>query len=120
LHVGDIVFDETEVYGDGVNISSRIESLGEAGAILLSGKLNDELKNHPTISTISLGIFELKNVESPIEVFAVTNEGIKVPLPTQLKGKRRNTKQIHARASIINKTTYFAARHPDPPSPGTF
>jgi hypothetical protein len=33
-----------------------IESLGVAGAILLSGKLNDELRNHPTISTTSLGI----------------------------------------------------------------
>jgi class 3 adenylate cyclase len=48
LHMGDIVFDNTEVYGDGVNFASRIESLGVAGAILLSGKLNDELKNHPS------------------------------------------------------------------------
>ena len=45
LHLGDIVYDGTEVYGDGVNLSSRIESLGVAGSILISGKLNDELKN---------------------------------------------------------------------------
>ena len=37
LHMGDIVFNGTEVYGDGVNIASRIESMGIAGAILLSG-----------------------------------------------------------------------------------
>lgn len=46
LHMGDIVFDKTEVYGDGVNFASRIESLSVPGAILLSGKLNEELKNH--------------------------------------------------------------------------
>ena len=44
LHMGDIVFDKTDVYGDGVNFASRIESMAVAGAILLSGKLNDELK----------------------------------------------------------------------------
>ena len=42
LHVGDIVFSDSEVYGDGVNFASRIESLSVAGSILLSGKLNDE------------------------------------------------------------------------------
>ncbi len=87
LHLGDIVFDGTEVYGDGVNLASRIESMGIAGSILLSGKVNKELKNHKEISTISLGHFEFKNIAEPLEVFAVTNEGIKIPVPSQLKGK---------------------------------
>jgi TolB-like protein/class 3 adenylate cyclase/AraC-like DNA-binding protein len=95
LHMGDIVFDKTEVYGDGVNFASRIESMGVAGAILLSGKLNDELKNHTHISTISLGRFGLKNIAEPVEVFAVTNEGVTVPKPSELGGKRsRQTKSI--------------------------
>ena len=46
LHLGDIVFDEDEVYGDGVNLASRIETLGIPGAILLSEKLNYAIKNH--------------------------------------------------------------------------
>ncbi|WP_198679938.1 adenylate/guanylate cyclase domain-containing protein [Aureibaculum luteum] len=86
IHLGDIVFDGTEVYGDGVNLASRIESLGVAGSILLSGKLNDELKNQPQISTKSLGFFELKNITKPIEVFAVTDKGIKIPERSELKG----------------------------------
>ncbi|MBD3662197.1 MAG: adenylate/guanylate cyclase domain-containing protein, partial [Arenibacter algicola] len=79
LHLGDIVFDGTEVYGDGVNLASRIESLGVAGSILLSGKLNDELKNHPHIPTLSLGRFSLKNIAKPIEIFAINMEGVQVP-----------------------------------------
>ncbi len=78
LHMGDIVFNKTEVYGDGVNYASRIESMGVAGAILLSGKLNDELKNHTDISTTSLGLFNLKNIAGSIEIFAITNKGIVV------------------------------------------
>ncbi|MFK7772503.1 MAG: adenylate/guanylate cyclase domain-containing protein [Saprospiraceae bacterium] len=70
LHMGDIVFDGTDIYGDGVNLASRIESMGVAGAILLSGKLNDELKNQQQISTQSLGRFELKNIEKPVEVIS--------------------------------------------------
>ncbi len=87
LHLGDIVFDGTEVYGDGVNLASRIESMGIAGSILLSGRVNKELKNHKEISTISLGHFEFKNIKDPVEIFAVTTEGIKIPAPSQLKGK---------------------------------
>jgi len=95
LHMGDIVFDGTEIYGDGVNLASRIESMGVAGAILLSGKLNDELKNQHQISTLSLGYFEFKNVSHPVEIFSVTNEGIKVPARAELKGKqKKQTKSI--------------------------
>jgi adenylate cyclase len=91
LHLGDIVFDNTEVYGDGVNFTSRIESLGSAGTILLSEKINDELKNHDTISTTSLGYFGLKNIAKPAEVFAVTNKGIKVPSSSELKNFKVKT-----------------------------
>ena len=89
LHMGDIVFDGTEIYGDGVNIASRIENLGMAGAILVSGKLNDELKNHHTISTTSMGFFDLKNVAAPVEIFAISNQGIIVPQPSELKGNSK-------------------------------
>lgn len=95
LHMGDIVFDGTEVYGDGVNLASRIESMGIAGGILLSRKLNDELKNHPHILTQSLGYFEFKNITNPIEVFSVANDGISVPARSELKGKqKKRTKSI--------------------------
>ncbi len=105
LHVGDIVFDGTEVYGDGVNMASRIESMGVAGGILLSGKLNDELKNQQQISTISLGFFGLKNIETPVEIFSVSNEGIKVPARTELKGKQKESTKSIAVLPFVNMST---------------
>jgi adenylate cyclase len=91
LHLGDIIFDQTEVYGDAVNLASRIENLGTASSILLSGKFNDELKNHPAISTTSLGTYELKNISAAVEVFAIANEGITVPTIQELTGKQKKS-----------------------------
>lgn len=102
LHLGDIVLNNSEVYGDGVNIASRIENLGTAGAILLSGKINDELKNHAAISTTSLGSFELKNITKPVDVFAITTKGIRVPLPTELKGKQKSRNKTIAVLPFAN------------------
>lgn len=105
LHLGDIVFDGTEVYGDGVNLASRIESLGVAGSILLSGKLNDELKNHPHIPTLSLGRFSLKNIAKPIEVFAVKNEGIQVPSRSDIMNVPENEPKSIAVLPFVNMSS---------------
>ncbi|HTE24309.1 adenylate/guanylate cyclase domain-containing protein [Flavitalea sp.] len=102
LHMGDIVFDKTEVYGDAVNFASRIENLGIAGAILISAKLNDELKNHSSISTTSLGQFELKNVTGAVEVFAITNNGLKIPQARDLNGRQKINSKTIAVLPFIN------------------
>ncbi|MEL6844132.1 MAG: adenylate/guanylate cyclase domain-containing protein, partial [Bacteroidota bacterium] len=95
IHLGDIVFDGTDIFGNGVNVASRIESIGLAGSILISGRLQHELLNQSHISTQSFGQFEFKNVGQPIEIFAITNEGVKVPKPNTLKGhKKQNGKSI--------------------------
>ena len=79
LHTGDVVHDEGGVYGDGVNVASRIEGLGVAGAVLISEKVFDEVKNQPDIQTQGLGQFNLKNVKRSMEVYAIANDGLKVP-----------------------------------------
>lgn len=87
IHAGDIVYDDEGVYGDGVNIASRIENIAVAGSVLISEKVNDELKNQEEISTKLLGTFNLKNVKQPIKLFAVNLPGIVVPSSDQVSGK---------------------------------
>ncbi len=87
IHLGDIVHDAEGVYGDGVNVASRIESLSIPGGILISEMVQHEIKNHTSLQNICLGTFSLKNVKRPIEVFALTNEGLAVPSADEVKGK---------------------------------
>lgn len=79
LHMGDIVCSSKEVYGDAVNIASRLEGLATVGSILLSEKMKDEIRNNAEIKTVQLGFFHLKNVKQPVNVFAVCNRGLSVP-----------------------------------------
>jgi len=87
IHTGDILCTEDDIIGDGVNIASRIESLSVAGSVFISEKVYDEVKNQPDIHTVSMGVFDLKNVDKPIEVFAITNPGLIVPEKDQVSGK---------------------------------
>src|SRR5262249_39927057 len=75
IHLGEVVFESDDVYGDGVNIASRIETLGVGSSILLSKSIRDQVKNHTDLQITSLGFFEFKNVEEPVEIFAVANPG---------------------------------------------
>ena len=87
LHVGDIVYADDGVYGDAVNIASRIENLSAPGGVLVSAKVFDDIKNHQEFKTVFLGEYELKNVKLPIEVYAISNEGLVVPQKEQIKRK---------------------------------
>ncbi len=79
IHVGDIVFKDETVYGDGVNISSRLQASGIPGSIYISDRVRAEITNHPDITTTFLGRKKLKNVKEAVGVYAITNEGVQVP-----------------------------------------
>ena len=98
IHTGDVVIEEESIYGDGVNLASRIESMAVPGAVFISGKVYDEIKNHDKIKTQELGFFELKNVKEPVRIYAISNEGIIVPAKHELQGK---TKQPVNRLAVL-------------------
>ena len=87
IHLGDIVFTQGNIYGDGVNLASRVESMGVPGSILVTERVIHDVKSHPEFEMKSLGQFQFKNVEKPMEVFAVANEGLTVPRPEEMSGK---------------------------------
>jgi len=102
LHIGDIVYDNDGVFGDAVNIASRIESLAVEGSVLISEKMNDEIRNHPHLKSKHVGQFELKNVKTPVNLYALTNEGLVVPNPGELQGKAKNAYRSVAVLPFIN------------------
>src|SRR5690348_687118 len=101
IHVGELFFEENKVMGDSVNVASRIQSLGQANTILFSKEVFDKLKNQPEYKSVSLGKFEFKNVDEPLEIFALTNEGLVVPKREQLSGKLKAIKKKAATKRIM-------------------
>ena len=87
LHIGEVFFEDAKALGDGVNVASRVQSLGQENTILVSGEFYDKIKNNPSFSTTSLGQFEFKNVTKPLEVFALSNEGLFIPKRSKMEGK---------------------------------
>jgi len=87
MHTGDVLVEGNNIYGDGVNIASRIESFALPGSICLSGKAYDDIKNQRDIQTVPLGRYLLKNVKEEVEIFAISNPGIQIPRENHPDGK---------------------------------
>ena len=98
IHTGDVSVEDESIYGDGVNIASRIESLAVSGSVFISEKVYDEIKNQEHVQAKELGFFELKNVKLPVRVYAITNDGMVVPTRGELTGK---TKQPSNRLAVL-------------------
>ncbi len=93
VHIGEFIVEKGDIYGNGVNLASRIESLGIEGAVLFSKNIFQKIKNYPELKIQSLGNFEFKNVEEPIEVFVLANEGFPIPKRAEMQGKLKTNSQ---------------------------
>ena len=71
LNLGDVIVEGDNLYGDGVNVASRLEALAEPGGISLSGKFHDEVSRKLDMSFVSTGEQEMKNIQNPIPTFKI-------------------------------------------------
>ncbi len=69
INLGDVVEEGERIYGDGVNITARIEGLAEGGGICISGTVYDSIKNKLSLGYDSLGEHTVKNIKEPVRVY---------------------------------------------------
>lgn len=94
IHVGEVIQKENDVFGHGVNIASRVESMAIPGAVLLSKSAYEKVQNQEVFNLESLGSYKFQNVTDQIEVFALTNEGLAIPDRNNLKGKIQKSENV--------------------------
>ena len=69
VHIGDVIVEQDDLYGDGVNIAVRIESLAEPGGVLVSSGVQELVQAHHSYGFEDLGTHRVKNIARPIHVF---------------------------------------------------
>jgi len=85
IHLGDITVENEDVFGDGVNIASRLQSIADPGGIYVSESVIRAIRARDEVKYIMVGSVELKNVSYPVQVHAIQGEGISAPSIEKIK-----------------------------------
>jgi TolB-like protein/class 3 adenylate cyclase len=75
INVGDIIIDEGDIYGDGVNIAARVEALASPGAICLSDNAYQQIKGKLALDVSDMGEQQLKNIPQPVRLYSIRLDG---------------------------------------------
>jgi class 3 adenylate cyclase/TolB-like protein len=71
INLGDVIHDETRIYGDGINVAARLENIAEPGGICISEDVYRQIRDKLTVPCRDLGEKELKNIAHPVHVYAL-------------------------------------------------
>jgi len=88
VHLGDVLVDGSNLFGDGVNIAARLQALAAPGGICLSGAVRDQIGTRLPVAFTALGEQRVKNIAQPVRAFRVAGAGDRVR-PTLVVGRRR-------------------------------
>ena len=79
IHLGDITIEGEDVYGDGVNVASRLEAITDPGGIYISDAVLKAIRGQSKIKTMYLGEIALKNVSYELRTYAIQGDGLPIP-----------------------------------------
>ena len=83
INIGDVVYDETRIYGDGINVAARLEGIADPGGICISGKVYDKIIGRMDLACQDIGEQQLKNITRPVRVYrARANSAAQSEAPT--------------------------------------
>jgi class 3 adenylate cyclase len=84
INLGDVVHDDTRIYGDGINIAARLEALADPGGVLVSRTVYEQVHGKLPVAFEDTGKRQLKNIEQPVRVYRIRVPGAaSAPAPTR-------------------------------------
>jgi TolB-like protein/class 3 adenylate cyclase len=75
INVGDVMVEPHDIFGDGVNIAARLETIAEPGGICISSSVHDHVRGKVAVEFADLGEQSLKNIDRPVRAFAAVRDG---------------------------------------------
>jgi len=110
IHLGEVVFENDDVFGDGVNIASRIQAVANPGSIYISEAVHNSISNKKEFQTKFVKGEKLKNVKELVKIYQVIAEGVvaghSAPIAEKIK-KNRTIGFISLIAIILLAAIYF-------------
>ncbi|HTY39239.1 MAG TPA: adenylate/guanylate cyclase domain-containing protein, partial [Bacteroidota bacterium] len=101
IHMGDIIVKDNDVFGDGVNVASRIEPLAEPGGICISQEVYNLVKHKLDLQVVSLGPKELKNIKDKVEIYEVLVGSITSDAHKAKRRKKQRTYWVYAAVGLL-------------------
>ena len=95
VHLGDVIVETSDVYGEGVNVAARLEGIATPGDLYISGGVYEQIKNKLVCAYQSLGDRQVKNVTDPVSVYRV------LPDPAALNEARKKRWPVAMVAALI-------------------
>ncbi len=100
INLGDVVIEEDDIFGDGVNIAARLEQIAEPGGVCISGTAYDHLKSNIEVGYESLGELQVKNIQHPVRVYRLLTDPEQAG--TVIEEKRRGIgKRVWMAAAVL-------------------
>jgi adenylate cyclase len=113
VNVADVIVEEDDVYGDGVNVAARLQAYAEPGGVIVSGAVADQVGSDHGGGLIDLGDLQLRNLMRPVRVFALRTQTV----PARLIGDTRVGAEVRPSIAVLPfrmrpttpEESYFAA-----------
>ncbi len=102
INLGNVIVEDDDIFGDGVNVAARLEALAEPGEIWISRVVRDQIRDKLTYAFEDLGEQSVKNIARPVRVYALRPEAVaSLPAPSGAPGPSTWQPAVAPRLSIV-------------------
>jgi len=110
VNLGEVIVDRNEIYGDGVNVAARLESLAEPGGICISESVHAAIGNKLPLDYEFIGEQQVKNIEKPVRAYrARLRAGAELPMPTPPMAGNKKGISSRPRGTLVGLVILVAA-----------